>query len=136
MTFGCCKSFSVCNDFKDNFQSFRVPWIGKDMRVSSRISSLRGKVWVGWMEGHASHLMPPKDKTCAHQTCEIANMAARARQATTSRRKMRIVFRGFSLVPLLFVKFGSANMNFWCLGSHHFAMKLKSDDEVYSNCPM
>ena len=91
---------------------------------------------MGRMEGHASHLMPPKDKTCAHQTCEIANMAARARQTTTSRRKMRISFRGVLIGAPTICKFGAANMNFWCLGSHHSAMKLKSDDEVYSNCPM
>ena len=48
------------------------------------LSSPQGK-WgrSGWME--ACHVMPPRDKTHAGQTCEIANMAARP---TTSRRRV------------------------------------------------
>ena len=60
--------------------------MGKDMGDSSRISFL----WPLCGESGVCGLdvMPPKDKTCADQTCEIAYMAGRQ---TTSRRRMRIV---------------------------------------------
>ena len=56
------------------------------MEDSSRISfpwPLGGESGVFGLD-----VMPPKDKTCADQTCEIANMAGRQ---ATSRRMMRIV---------------------------------------------
>ena len=97
-----------------NVSLFRNSQQGIKSRFRQRYGRLVQNIFSVAVVGE-SDVMPPTDKTWA----EIANTAARQ---TTSGMMMRIVPEE-NLQILNF-----ATMNVWCVGSHHSATTLKSDN--------